>query len=207
MLKKTVAVLVLLSLLAWAQGNGAPAPRILIVHMQHVVENCEEAKDAVAELRTEKNQKQKDFDVRMQALRKRAEGLRKKKLSERDPDFLKQIYEVDFQLGKLQAEASRESVKLSDQMARKLAGILKDAKSAAEQVMTQKGGDYVLVSRVGPISLESEKDLTGEYVGRRVLAWKDPAANITKDVVDLMNDWYKKRQPPDTQPDKDAAGG
>ena len=207
MLKKTVAVLVLLSLLAWAQGNDAPAPSILIVHMQHVVENCEEAKDAVAELRTEKNARQKEFDARIQGLRKQAEGLKKKKLSERDPDFLKQVYEVEFQLAKLQAEASQESIRLSDQMVRKLAGILKDAKAAAEQVMTQKGADYVLVSRVGPITLESEKDLTAEYVGRRVLAWKDPAANVTKDVVALMNEWYKKRRPPDTQPKKDADGG
>ena len=207
MLKKTVAVLVLLSLLAWAQGNEASAPSILIVHMQHVVENCEEAKDAVAELKTERIQKQKEFDARIQVLKKQAAGLKQKKLSERDPEFLQKVYEVDFQLGKLQAEASREGVRLSDQMTRKLAGIFKDAKSAAEQIMTQKGGDYVLVSRIGPISLENEKDLTGEYVGRRVLAWKNPAANITKDVVDLMNDWYKKRQPPDTQPDKDAAGG
>lgn len=207
MLKKTVAVLVLLSLLAWAQGNNAAAPRILIVHMQHVVENCEEAKDAIAEIRTERNARQKDFDGRIHVLRKKMEGLKKKKLSERDPDFLKQVYEVEFQLAKLQAEASQEAIRLSDQMARKLAGILKDAKSAAEQVMTQKDADYVLVSRVGPITLESEKDLTAEYVGRRVLAWKDPAANITKDVVDLMNDWYKKRRPPDTQPEKDADGG
>ena len=135
------------------------------------------------------------------------EGLKKKKLSERDPDFLKQVYEVEFQLAKLQAEASQESIRLSDQMVRKLAGILKDAKAAAEQVMAQKGADYVLVSRVGPITLENEKDLTAEYVGRRVLAWKDPAANVTKDVVDLMNEWYKKRRPPDTQPKKDADGG
>ncbi len=207
MLKKTVAVLVLLSLLAWAQGNNAVAPRILIVHMQHVVENCDEAKDAVAEIRTEKNARQKEFDGRIQVLRRSMEGLKKKKLSESDSDFLKQVYEVEFQLAKLQAEASQESIRLSDQMVRKLAGILKDAKAAAEQVMAQKGADYVLVSRVGPITLENEKDLTAEYVGRRVLAWKDPAANVTKDVVDLMNEWYKKRRPPDTQPKKDADGG
>ena len=61
--------------------------------------------------------------------------------------------------------------------------------------------------RAWPITLENEKDLTAEYVGRRVLAWKDPAANVTRDVVDLMNEWYKKRRPPDTQPKKDADGG
>jgi Skp family chaperone for outer membrane proteins len=212
MVKRIVPVLLVVGLLALpGSTEQAPAgPRILVCHVQKVVDGCDEAREVVAELQKEKVETQKKFDERIRKIKQQADELKKKRLNERDKKFLGELYEMEFQLGTLKAEAARKVVELSDRELRLLKAILQDVQSAAEKIMTQRGADVVIASRLEVIDITREQDVAQEYVSRRVLAYRDPKADITKDVLKLVNEWYAKRKKPAGRPpaerEKEPAG-
>ncbi|MFQ5843570.1 MAG: OmpH family outer membrane protein [Planctomycetota bacterium] len=197
MAKRMVPLLIVIVLFALAWGaEQAGGPPLLLVQVQRVVEGCDEAKDSVAELRREKAQTEKAFTERIRKLKEQADELKKTQLNDRDETFLSALYELEFERGKLKAEWARKLIEFSDRELRVLKAILQDVKSAAEEVMVQRGAEIVFASRLDQVNVTREQDLAQEYVSRRVLAWRDPKADVTQDVLDLLNKWYAQRKKP-----------
>ena len=72
---------------------------------------------------------------------------------------------------------------------------MKSAREAAEEIRVARKAMIVFTSKMTPIKFESQNDLKSELISRRVICVDTKAgADITKEVLALMNKAFKARQ-------------
>ena len=82
---------------------------------------------------------------------------------------------------------------LIDWLQRRMQELLRGAKTYAEELMIARKAHMVIATKVGPIKLENQADMQDELLRRRVICHVK-GANITPDVMKMMNDEYAARK-------------
>jgi Skp family chaperone for outer membrane proteins len=192
MSKTVFGVLAVVAALSFAQGD-AKKRAILVIDLQACVDQCDESKERVNSLEKERKAKEEAFAGQVRELKAKQEELQRKNLSERDAHWHEEILALLRQKGEIEAQAASYSAKVADDIARLLQGLLLDARKASESIRKERGADMVFVSKLGPISLDDKKQVSEEYVVRRVLAYPEEA-DITAEAVKRMNAAYADRK-------------
>jgi len=189
--KTILGVLAVAAALSFAQGETKKST-ILVVDLQGCVDECEESKVSLQALEQERKQKEEAVQLQVRDLKAKQEELQVKKLSERDEKWYTEFLALLQQKGEIEAQGNQFAARISDRIARLLEGLLLDARGFAEQIRTERGAEIVLVSKLGPIKLEDKKQVSDEYIVRRVIAYA-PEMDITAEVVKRMNAKFKGR--------------
>ncbi|MGH7163456.1 MAG: hypothetical protein ACREID_08220 [Planctomycetota bacterium] len=192
----TLGFLAALAALAIAEGEGsgegAAGPRVLVVDLEQVVDKCEEAEALINVRRKEATEKTREFQERLKKLQTELEALQKKTLNERDEKFYEELQRTARAEIDLKAELAYFKLKNGDDSARLITGLMREARSAAEAILKQRGADVVLVSKMREIQFENDEELKQEYIFRRVLA-ATKGVDISGEVLAEMNRRYKER--------------
>ncbi len=202
MYKTIVGVLFVCGALVWAQGGdgGAAAkkgPMVLVVDLQKVVDECDEAQALVGRLEKKAIETRKSLQAKAAKLNLKAAELKKSSnLSDRDPSFYEEQKKIALEAAKLKVDEQLVKEKAGDDIVRKIEALWKDARMKARAIMKKRGGQIVLTSKMGPLVFENQKQLQDEFIFRRVLCVADRDADITQAVLDAMNADYKNRKKP-----------
>ncbi len=190
-MQKSLVVLALLGALlgreliqpALAQGNSGP---ILIVHLRKIIDDSKEGREIVGKVRAEMAAKKEEIARDVKSLQENVNNLMKRKLYDRDEGWYKNVKAALDRQGQLKAAEQFFIAKLNDQIARGLNELIRGVQQESREVMKQRGGAMVIVSRMGVIEINSDKDLQDEVVFRRVLC-ADEKLNITDAVLKRMD--------------------
>ena len=202
MYKTIVGVLIVCGALVLAQdGDGGKAagkvPMVLVVDLQKVVDECDEARALVGRLEKKATDTRKKLQADADKLNLKASELKKSSnLSDRDPGFYEEQKKIALSAAKLKVEERLVKEKAGDDIVRKIEALWKDARAKARAIMKKRGGQIVLTSKMGPLVFENQKQLQDEFIFRRVLCVADRDADITQAVLDAMNADYKNRKKP-----------
>lgn len=188
-----LGVIVLTAALAIAQGEASRKPVVLVVALQAVIDECDEAKDVIGALSQKEAEKGKAISAKTKDLEARKKDLLGKKLSDRDQKWYDEFASVAKADSEIKSEAAHFEVTTADEKARLLNAILREARGVAERIRSERGADVVLVSKMSALGFEDSKELQEEYLFRRVLA-AAPGADITKDILEALNASYKARK-------------
>ena len=202
MYKTIVGVLIVCGALVLAQdGDGGKAagkgPMVMVVDLQKVVDECDEARALVGRLEKKATDTRKKLQAEADMLNLKASELKKSSnLSDRDEKFYEDQQKIALEAAKLKVEERLVKEKAGDDIVRKIEALWKDARMKARAIMKKRGGQIVLTSKMGPLVFENQKQLQDEFIFRRVLCVADRAADITQEVLDAMNADYKNRKKP-----------
>ena len=202
MYKTIVGVLFVCGALVWAQGGdgGAAAkkgPMVLVVDLQKVVDECDEARALVGRLEKKAADERKRLQALADKLNLKATELRKSSnMSNRDPKFYEDQKKLALEAARLKVEQQLVKEKAGDDIVRKIEALWKDARMKARSIMNKRGAQIVLTSKMGPLVFENQKQLQDEFIVRRVLCIAAREADITQDVLQAMNADYKNRKKP-----------
>jgi Skp family chaperone for outer membrane proteins len=189
-----LGVLSVLVAVVAAPAQDGQGPLVLAIDLERVVRDCDETRDALAKLQAMQEQKKKEFADKVAELEGRKKQLLEKTaLSERDEKWYTEFLAVAKEASEIRATEALFSVQANDQVARKMDQLMKGAREAAEEIRRKRGAVMVIISKLGPIKSESEKQVELDQVFRRVLCC-DKEADITDDVLDAMNAWYKQNR-------------
>lgn len=176
-----------------AQGDAAPASKILICDFAYIVENCDEARDIQEKFQKARSDAETKLKTEQQKLQLRIKEIQEKtKLSDRDDKVYEALKKAIEDEGALKAAVAYRNVTDQDFIQRQMQELLRGAKQFANDTMVARGADMVLATKVGKIQLENQSDWQDEMLRRRVVCYKE-GVNITDIVMKMMNDEYAKR--------------
>lgn len=179
---------------SWGQGNQQ-GPDILVLDLEYVIDNCDEHDDLVGRLKKEEAEQRGRYSGEVTNLQQEQKKLLEKTLTLRGADWYPAVKESLQKEGKLKAILAFHNVEVGDKVLRGMEALMKSALEAAEQVRAARKAQIVLVSKMTPIKFESRLDLKSELVSRRVMCVDRKAgADITKEILDIMNKAFKARQ-------------
>jgi Skp family chaperone for outer membrane proteins len=179
---------------------------ILILNMLRAIDDSDEGRSVVTKLREEMaTQKQRYTDEKTK-LQETVKQLLQLKPSERTPEFWKQMEEAMETDARLEREKNIVLAKKGEELSRALQQIVQGAQQEARAIMKERGAEIVLLSKTGPIELMSDQDFQQEMLMRRVLC-HDDAVDITGEVIERMNKWYKENKSAQGAPKREGAEG
>ena len=197
MRKSTLSVLVVLALLAvaWSQGGQPKADdsKVLVVDVQHIIDESEEGREFVGRLRQKIAEKKKQIDEQVRALQESTKKLMERELPERDAKWYADVEKALAEQNRLKTEEQFFVAKVNDDIARSINELLRGAMETAKKIMRERGASIVLGSRMKPLQINNDQQLQEEVVLRRVICAKDEI-NITLEVLARMNKWYRENK-------------
>lgn len=189
-------VLPLLAAVAFAQEDKAKAkPRsgILVINMLKAIDESEEGRAVIARIREEMATQKQRYADEMTKLQEKVKVLREAKPQDRTPEYYKELEQAMETHARLEMEKNIFMAKKGDELSRALQGLLQGAQQEARAVMKERGAEIVLLSKTGPIEVVSDQDFQQELLMRRVLCLEE-SIDITNEVIERMNEWYKKNK-------------
>jgi len=167
---------------------------ILVCDLKRVIDDCQERRGLLAKLAEEAAKKRKDLEERVAQLNEQKAELQSgTDLSERDPEWYEKYEKAVRTAMQLKLDGELAEQKFADTMARKLNQLIIGARQVATEIMSERGADLVVMSKMGPFRLENEKQLQDEILTRRVLCSKR-SVDITEEVLKRMDAWYKEHR-------------
>jgi len=195
-----VAVSILVAAFAIAgpeDGPGAPAPaapsRILVFDLQRAIEKCDEANAKNEELSQKKAAAQKSLNDEMNPLKEKVQRLKAKSLAEADEEFFAELREVNKKMGELQGRAEEHNARTGHELVMNVQGRWREAKTIGLEILKERGGEILLISRTGPLTLGTEDLLTQEIMLRRAFVRDEAQQDITEEVIRRMNKQFAER--------------
>jgi Skp family chaperone for outer membrane proteins len=187
-----VATCLVLSI-GWAQGTKEPVDgKVLVLDLQRAVEECDEHRDMVAALRKRAAEKKKEMEGQITTLQADNEELMKTSLTQRDEAWYERLKKALVEQVNLKVDETYHNVSVSDELARKMNALVRGAQQEARRIMRARGAELVLISKLTPVSLETEEQWKDELINRRVLC-SVKEIDITDEVKAAMDEWYKNR--------------
>jgi len=183
-----------------AKGEG---PKILVVHMQRIIDETLEGRQFVLKLNEEMAAEQKRLADEAAALQEKVKELSKAQLADRTPEFYKEYEEAMQTSAKLEMRKNLFLLKKGDEIARATNELIRGAQQEASAIMRERKADIVLISKMGPLQINSDKEWKEELVFRRVLV-AGTEANITDEVIKRMDDWFKQNKAGNAMPNRPA---
>jgi len=207
---RTCHLLLALPLLAAAvhgqEDKSKSKSGILILSMLRAIDDSDEGRSVVQKLREEMaTQKQRYTDDKTK-LQETVKQLLQLKPAERTAEFWKQMEEAMETDARLEREKNIVLAKKGEELSRALQQIVQGAQQEARAIMKERGAEIVLLSKTGPIELMSDQDFQQEMLMRRVLC-HDDAIDITDEVIQRMNKWYKENKSEQGTPKREGAEG
>jgi len=179
---------------SWGQGKQV-GPDVLVLDLQKVVDSCEEHADLVGKLRKQADDLQNEYAGKVRTLQEKQKSLLSQTLSMRGADWYTAVKESLLKEGEYKAIEAFEKVRFGDQISRGMEALMISAREAAQEIMKARKSKIVLISKMSPIKFETENDIKDELISRRVMCVDRKAgANITADVLKLMNEKYAARK-------------
>ena len=176
------------------QGNQQ-GPDVLVLDLEYVIDNCDEHADLVGKLQKTAKGLQKKYSGQVRDLQQAQQKLLEKTLSLRGADWYPAVKKSLLKEGELKGIEAFHKVEFGDKILRGMEALMKSAKEAAEQIRAARKAKIVLISKMTPIKFESQNDLKSELISRRVMCVDRRAgADITKEVLDIMNKGFKARK-------------
>ena len=104
---------------------------------------------------------------------------------------------------KLKAEATYFKIETSDQITRMHNALIRGAQKEARTIMKERGAKMVIMSKMGPVALETEEQWKDEIINRAVIC-SVKTVDITDEVRTRMNKWWAQNKPAQPNPPKPA---
>ena len=187
-----VATCLVLSI-GWAQGTTPPVQgKILVLDLQRVIEECLEHREMVASLRKRAADKREEMQGQVTSLQADNEELMKTSLTQRDEAWYERLKKALMEQVNLKADETYHNVSVSDELARKMNALVRGAQQEARKIMRARGAEAVIISKLTPVSLETEEQWKDELINRRILC-SAKEIDITDEVRVAMDEWYKNR--------------
>ena len=187
-----VATCLVLSI-GWAQGTKPPVEgKVLVLDLQRAVEECVEHRDMIAALRKRAADKRTEIEGQITGLQTDNEELMKTSLMQRDEAWYERLKKALGEQVTLKADETYHNLSVSDELARKMNALVRGAQQEARKIMRARGAEVVVISKLTPVSLETEAQWKDELINRRVLCSVDEI-DITDQVKTAMDEWYKNR--------------
>lgn len=185
----------LLAAVAVAQEKTKPASKsgVLVVNILRLIDESDEGRDLVAKLREEMTTKKQQLTEEGAKLQERVKVLLDAKPADRGNDYYIELQQAMETKARLDMEQNLFMAKKGDELNRALQQLLIGAQDEAKKEMKERGGEIVLLTKTGPIEVVADKDFQQELFMRRVLCF-DESLDITGDVIQRMNAWYKEHK-------------
>ena len=164
--------------------------KILIVQLRRIVDESKEGREIVGKVRAQIAKKKEQIAGEVKLLQEQVNVLMKAQLPDRDAAWYGDIKKALDKQGTLKAQEQYFVAKLNDDIARKLNNLMRGCHQEAREVMKAIGADLVVVSRMGGIQINSDKDLQDEIMFRRVLCARD-GLDITNEVLKRMDKFFE----------------
>jgi Skp family chaperone for outer membrane proteins len=193
MMRKPVLIALVLALSGPSLFAQDTKPKILVVYLKKIIDESAEGKEFVGALKKRMADKKQEFAKNVDELKVQQQKLMEVELMNRDETWYKQVRAALEAQASLKVEEQFFIAKLNDQIARQINELLRGAQQEARSIMKARGADLVIISRMGPITINSDKELQDEIVFRRVLCAKDEL-DITDEVMKRMDEWYRKNK-------------
>ncbi len=175
------------------------AHTVLICDFAQIIDKCTERMDIEEAFLRDRTAAEKKLLVKQEALQVRIKEIQKTtNLSDRDQTVYDALKKAITDKGALDAEIAYRNLRDQDFLQRNMQELLRGARTFAKDLMIARKADVVLATKVGKIQLENKQDWQDEMGRRRVVCHIDDV-DITKAVMEMMNEEYARR--------KAAAGG
>lgn len=192
-MRKPVLIALVLALAGPALFAQDAKPKVLVLSLKKIIDESAEGKQFVGALKKRMADKKQEFALNVQQLQEQQKKLMEVELMNRDEKWYKQVRKALETQASLKVEEQFFIAKLNDQIARQINELIRGAQTEARRIMKARGADLVIISRMGPIAINSDKELQDEIVFRRVLCHKDEL-DITDEVMKAMDEWYRKNK-------------
>ncbi len=195
----------LLATAVFAQDKNKPQSSILVINMLRAIDESDEGRAVIATLREEMATQKQRYTEEKTKLQEKVKVLLAAKPADRTPEYYKELEQAMETDARLEMEKNIFMAKKGDALSRALQQLLQGAQQEARAVMKARGAQIVLLSKTGPIEVVSDQDFQQELLMRRVLCHED-VIDITQEVIDRMNDWYKKNKSGEGLPKREGDG-
>jgi Skp family chaperone for outer membrane proteins len=193
MMRKPVLIALVLALSGPSLFAQDTKPKILVVYLKKIIDESAEGKEFVGALKKRMADKKQEFAKNVDELKVQQQKLMEVELMNRDETWYKQVRAALEAQASLKVEEQFFIAKLNDQIARQINELIRGAQQEARSIMKARDADLVIISRMGKITINSDKELQDEIVFRRVLCAKDEL-DITDEVMKRMDEWYRKNK-------------
>ncbi|MHC4339050.1 MAG: OmpH/Skp family outer membrane protein [Planctomycetota bacterium] len=184
--------------IVWAQGGGPANPaekvEVLILDLQGVIQNCDEQREKIAAIRKRVAENRQRMEAEIKGLQENNQSVLKTTISERDEKWYSNVESLLGKELKLKSEAAYFNIKTGDEYARMLNALIRGAQKEARDIMKERGAKMVIMSKMGPIALETEEQWKDEIINRAVIC-SDKTVDITDEVRRRMNAWWAQNKP------------
>jgi Skp family chaperone for outer membrane proteins len=193
MMRKPVLIALVLALAGPSLFAQDAKPKVLVVFLKKIIDDSAEGKEFVGALKKRMAEKKQEFAKQVEQLQEQQKKLMEVELMNRDEKWYTQVRAALEAQAALKVEEQFFIAKLNDQIARQINELIRGAQQEARSIMKARDADLVIISRMGKITINSDKELQDEIVFRRVLCAKDEL-DITDEVMTRMDEWYRKNK-------------
>ncbi len=183
-------------------ARAADKPKILVVNLQRLIDESEEGKRFIKKLQNEVADKKEAMKKEVMVLQERQRDLMKVESSNRTPKWYEDVRDLFERIAGIKAKEQYFIAKKNDDIARAVTQLVQGARTEARTIMSKRGAWMVLISRTGPLNINSEAGLKEEISQRRVLC-AVPQIDITDEVLKAMNKWFRENR---SESDKGGKG-
>jgi Skp family chaperone for outer membrane proteins len=174
-------------------ASAQAAPKILVVDLKKLIDESAEGKEFVGRLKKQMADKKDEFAGAVRQLQEQQKKLMAVELMNRDARWYDAVRAALDAQATLKVEEQYFVARINDQISRQVNELIRGAQEEARKIMKARGADLVLLSRMGPITINSDKELQDEIVFRRALA-TSPDLDITDEVMKQMDEWYRQNK-------------
>ena len=194
-MRKPVYLALLAALVFAVVGTAAPdkkstGPRMLVLSMQRVIDETTEGKEFVKRLNEEMAAKKKKLGEESAKLQAKVKELSEAQLTDRTPEFYEDYQKAMKTHARMEGSKNMFLLRKGDEISRATNELIRGAQEEAKKIMRVRGADMVILSRMGPLKINNDKEFQQELVFRRVICAKGDV-DITDQVIKAMNEWYK----------------
>jgi Skp family chaperone for outer membrane proteins len=189
--------LAVLAVVALPQDKEKPKPKakspILIVNILRIKDDTDEGRELVTRLNQEMAAEKQRLTDEAMKLQEKIKQLREAKLADRTQEYYKELEVAMGTQARLEMDKQLFLARKGDELSRAMQQLLIGAMEEARGVMKERGAEIVLASKTGPFEITTDQQFQEELVMRRVICCTDDV-DITNEVIERMNAWYKNNK-------------